>query len=101
VDWPTFATLARGPSSIPFIEPTRMRLLIDEGTTAVKHLANPDYDPAVPLQTKRGAKQALRIGHNGVEDMIRQGRLKAVKFGRSVRITTESILQVAATGAER
>jgi hypothetical protein len=71
--------------------------LIDE-ETIVNPLSNPDYDPTVPLQTKRGAKQALRIGHNGVEGLIKNGRLQAVKIGRSVRITTESILQVAATG---
>lgn len=38
------------------------------------------------------------MGHNKIDDLIKLGRLKTVNFGRLVRITTESILEVAATG---
>jgi hypothetical protein len=64
----------------------------------MKPLSRPDFDPTLPLQTDRGAEQALRVGHNRIDDLIKQKRLKVVYFGRSRRITTESILDVAATG---
>jgi hypothetical protein len=63
----------------------------------VRPLADHDFNPSLPLQTKRGAKQALRCGHNKIDDLIKSGKLKTVSsLGRLVRITTESILEVAA-----
>jgi hypothetical protein len=61
----------------------------------VKPLANPDFDASLPLQTRKGARQALRIGHNKVDELIKLGKLKTVKFGRIVHVTTDSILKVA------
>jgi hypothetical protein len=62
----------------------------------VRPLADSDFDYNRPLQTKRGAKQALRCGHNKVDELIRSGALKTVDIGdRITRITTESILEVA------
>jgi hypothetical protein len=49
----------------------------------------------LPLQTRKGAKQALRVGHNKVDELIRLGKLKTVRFGRIVHVTTESILKIA------
>ena len=61
-------------------------------------LADKGFDVNLPLQTFEGTRRALRIGHNGVRKLIADGTLQTVKFGRSVRITTESI--IALTGAE-
>jgi hypothetical protein len=56
-----------------------------------------DYDPSKPVQTRRGARQALRCGHNKIDELIRTGKLKTVNgLGRITRITTDSILRVAA-----
>ena len=63
-------------------------------------LADIDYDPNRPLQTKRGAGQALRCGHNRIDDLIDRGLLKTVLIDRRTRITTESILAVASGEAE-
>jgi excisionase family DNA binding protein len=63
-------------------------------------LADKAFDPNLPLQTFEGARAALRIGHNTIRRLIADGSLKTVKFGRSVRITTESILALAKAGAE-
>jgi hypothetical protein len=65
---------------------------------AVRAIADDDFDPAKPVQTRNGARQALRVGHNRVERLIKDGRLKVVYFGRLARITTDSILAVAAVG---
>ena len=62
----------------------------------MRPLADADFHPHRPLQTKTGARQALRCGHNKVEQLIRSGKLRVVKIGRSARVTTESILKVAA-----
>jgi hypothetical protein len=65
-------------------------------TTAVRPVSNPDYDPNLPLQTRKGAKQALRVSHNRVDELIKQGKLETVKgLGRVTRITTKSILRIA------
>ena len=61
-------------------------------------LARPEYDPALPLQTEAGAQQGLRVEHNRIKDLSREKRLKVVYFGRSRRITTKSILEVAEAG---
>ena len=59
-------------------------------------LADADFDPSRPVQTKKGAKQALRVGKNMVDELIRTGKLKTVKgLGRVTHITTELILKVA------
>jgi hypothetical protein len=58
-----------------------------------------EYNPALPLQTKRGAQQALRCGHNKVDQLIDAGVLNVVYLDdRIPKITTESIERVAATG---
>jgi hypothetical protein len=61
----------------------------------VKPLANHNFDASLPLQTRKGAKQALRVGHNKVDELIRLGKLKTVRFGRIVHVTTESIQKIA------
>jgi hypothetical protein len=61
----------------------------------MKALAYSGFDPRLPLQTKAGAKEALRCGHNKVDDLIRQGKLKVIYFDRIPKITTDSILAVA------
>jgi hypothetical protein len=64
--------------------------------TAVHKVANPDYDPQKPVQTRRGAQQALRCSHNKIDELIREGKLETVPgFGRIIRITTRSILKLA------
>jgi hypothetical protein len=63
----------------------------------VRPISNPDFDPTLPVQTRKGAKQALRCSHNRIDELIRDGRLKTVSgLGRVTRITTKSILEVAA-----
>jgi hypothetical protein len=62
----------------------------------VRPLADPDFDPKRPLQTKRGAAQALRCGHNKIDELIDRGLLKTVDIDRRTRITTDSILALAA-----
>jgi hypothetical protein len=66
----------------------------------MRALADKAYDSTRPLQTDQGARQALRCGHNKVDDLIKLGRLKTVYVGRLRRITTQSILEYAATGDE-
>jgi hypothetical protein len=59
-----------------------------------------DYDPSKPVQTKRGARQALRCGHNKIDDLIKAGKLKTVPgLGRITKITTESIVRLASGDA--
>ena len=59
-------------------------------------LADADFDPSRPVQTKKGAKQALRVGKNMVDELIRTGKLKTVKgLGRVTHITTSGYLKVA------
>ena len=58
--------------------------------------------PSRPLQTefRQGAAQGLRCGADEVEELIKHADiLKTVNIGRSVRVTTKSILKVAAVGA--
>ena len=64
----------------------------------MRPLANWQFDSSLPLQTKRGTKQALRCGDDKVDDLIERGVLKTVNIGRSVRVTTESIMEVASAG---
>ncbi len=65
----------------------------------MQRISNPDYDPNKPVQTRKGAAQALRVSHNKIDELIRSGALKTVDgLGRITRITTESILKVATTG---
>lgn len=66
----------------------------------MRPLANWQFDASLPLQTKRGTKQALRCGDDKVEDLIERGLLETVYIGRSLRITTSSILKVASTGTQ-
>jgi hypothetical protein len=46
----------------------------------VKPLANHNFDASLPLQTRKGAKQALRVGHNKVDELIRLVKLKTVRL---------------------
>ena len=63
----------------------------------MRPLADHSYNPNLPLQTKQGARQALRCGHNKINELIKSGRLEIVKdLGRVTRITTGSILKLAA-----
>ena len=63
-------------------------------------LRNFEFDPTLPLQTKRGAQQALRSGHNTIDDLIRAGLLEVIYIGRIPKITTDSIMRVAASGTK-
>ena len=56
-------------------------------------LRNFEFDPTLPLQTKRGAQQALRSGHNTIDDLIRAGLLEVIYIGRIPKITTDSIMR--------
>jgi hypothetical protein len=67
----------------------------------MRPLANWQFDSSLPLQTKRGAKQALRCGDDKLDGLIERGLLKTVNIGRSVRVTTESILKVASMGDQQ
>lgn len=61
----------------------------------MRPLNDADFDPSRPVQTKKGAKQALRVGKNMVDELIKTGKLKTVKgLGRVTHITTESILKI-------
>jgi hypothetical protein len=65
----------------------------------MRPLADWKFDSSRPLQTKRGTAQALRVGLDKVEELVGVGALKVVPIGvRSVRITTDSILEVAKSG---
>jgi hypothetical protein len=66
----------------------------------MRPLANWQFDASLPLQTKRGTRQALRCGEDKVNDLIERGLLDTVYIGRSLRITTTSIMKVASTGAQ-
>ena len=65
----------------------------------MRPLVDWSFDASRPLQTKRGAAQGLRCGADKVEELIKRDILKTVNIGRSVRVTTELILKVAAVGA--
>jgi hypothetical protein len=65
----------------------------------VRALKAREFDPRLPLQTKFGAQQALRVGKTTVDDLIDQGLLVAVDLKNSrdggssiARVTTESIM---------
>jgi hypothetical protein len=60
----------------------------------MRALANPGFNPALPLQTIPGTKQALRCSKSTVCDLIEQGVLDAVDLNNSTRITTESIFRL-------
>ena len=64
----------------------------------MKPLMDWQFDSSRPLQTKRGTAQALRCGADKVDGLIERGLLKTVRIGRSARVTTESIMQVASMG---
>jgi hypothetical protein len=64
----------------------------------LRPLANQDFDPKLPLQTKKGAKQALRVGMNAVEDLIRLRLLETVEINRRTHIKTKSIMKLAEHG---
>jgi hypothetical protein len=64
----------------------------------MQKLANPEWDATKPVQTEQGAAEGLRVGHNKITALIEADRLEVVYFGRLKRITTASILEVAATG---
>jgi hypothetical protein len=61
----------------------------------MKPLTDWQFDSSRPLQTKRGTQQALRCGADKVDGLIESGLLKTVNIGRSVRVTTESIMALA------
>jgi hypothetical protein len=65
-----------------------------QGEFFVRPLSNQHFNPNLPVQTKLGAAEALRCGHNRVEDLLRRKVLKTVNIDRRTRITTESILAI-------
>lgn len=66
----------------------------------MRPLANQSFNPNLPLQTKAGAAEALRCGHNRVDELLRRKLLKTTTIDRRVRITTELILAVASGEVE-
>jgi hypothetical protein len=62
----------------------------------MRPLADWQYDRTRPTQTKRGAAQALRVGQDKVDGLIKAGLLKTVDSlgDRTTRVTTESILKL-------
>jgi hypothetical protein len=64
----------------------------------MRPLADWQFNPSRPLQTKRGTAQALRCGLDKIDELIRMKRVKVVPFGASQRITTQSILELAEHG---
>ena len=64
----------------------------------MRPLADQGFDPKLPLQTKKGAKQALRVGMNSVEELIKLGLLETVEINRRTHIKTKSILKIAEHG---
>jgi hypothetical protein len=67
----------------------------------MKPLTDWQFDVTRPLQTKRGTAQALRCGLDKVDELIERDVLKTVNIDRLVRVTTESIMRLAATGDQR
>jgi hypothetical protein len=67
----------------------------------MRPLADWQFNPSLPLQTKRGTAQALRCGADKIDDLIDRDILKTVNIGRSVRVTTESIMEVASMGDQQ
>lgn len=67
----------------------------------MRPLAEQGFDPKLPLQTKVGAKQALRCGMNRVDELIELRVLETVDIDRRTRITTKSILKVAEHGVPK
>jgi hypothetical protein len=67
----------------------------------MKPLTDWQFDASRPLQTKRGTAQALRCGADKIDGLIERGILETVNIGRSVRVTTKSILEVASTGDQQ
>lgn len=57
-----------------------------------------EFDVSRPLQTKRGTAQALRCGLDKVDDLIETGDLELVHIKNSPRVTTKSIMNLAAKG---
>ena len=57
----------------------------------MRPLADPDFNPALPLQTLLGTRQALRVGKTKVLDLVGSRQLDVVDIDGSTRITTESI----------
>ncbi len=67
----------------------------------MRPLADQGFDPTKPVQTKKGTAQALRCGHNKVDELIRNGVLDTVEIDRIRRITTASIFRVASGDVSR
>lgn len=62
----------------------------------MRPIADPNFDPKLPLQTRKGAAQALRVSHNRIDQLIRDGVLETADgLGRITKITTASILRAA------
>jgi hypothetical protein len=66
----------------------------------VRALKDREFDPNLPLQTKEGTQQALRVGKTTVDDFIAEGLLEVVDLkishgeSRIARITTDSIMRL-------
>jgi hypothetical protein len=66
----------------------------------MRALGDREFDPKLPLQTKDGARQALRVGKTTVDDFIAGGLLDTVVLKdsqgvpRITRVTTESIMRL-------
>jgi hypothetical protein len=64
----------------------------------MRSLRDWEFDASRPLQTKRGAAQAFRCGLDKIDDLIETGALELVYIKSSPRVTTKSIMNLAAKG---
>jgi hypothetical protein len=64
----------------------------------VRPLSDQAFNPACPVQTKKGTAQGLRCGLTKVEEFIKLGLLETVEIDRRTRIKTKSILKLAENG---
>jgi hypothetical protein len=66
----------------------------------MRALRDREFDPNLPLQTKAGTQQALRVGKSTVDDFISEGLLDVIVLKdsqgapRITRVTTESIMRL-------
>ena len=51
----------------------------------MRPIANPEFDPNLPVQTRKGAAQALRVSHNRIDQLIRDGVLVAAWIRDAIR----------------
>lgn len=58
-------------------------------------------DPGLVALTRHATAQALSLSEATIDRLIKDGVLRAVKIGRSVRIPVEDVKRVATEGVRR